>query len=101
MNGQRGSRATEAEARELAADLELQYGTHGPRDPKTVRRLAEPVAVDVWQHEAGVLDAWVQEGGQWIGRVRLADGAVSWVGQDELRPSDAAAGGSDRTGGMA
>lgn len=76
---------TEHEARDQAAELELQYDAHGFRPADTVRRVDPPVPVESWHH-AGVLDAWVRENGEWIGRIRAdEDGAVVWRRQAELR----------------
>ena len=84
MNGHRGRGLSQAEAAEVAADLELQYDVHGARDQTNVRRVSPPVPVDAWQR-AGVLDAWVLENGRWLGRVRLPDGRIAWIDQDDLR----------------
>lgn len=83
-NGQRGSGLDEQTAHEQAADLELQYDAHGYRDRDAVRRVDPPVAVEAFQ-PAGVLDAWVRENGEWIGRVRDADGRYVWIRQSALR----------------
>jgi hypothetical protein len=88
VNGHRGRCQTEDEANALAADLELQYDVHGPRDQANVRRVTPPVPVDVWQR-AGVLDAWVREQGCWVGRVRMPDGRTAWIDQAELRAAPA------------
>jgi hypothetical protein len=88
MNGRRGEEPTAARAQALAADLELQYDAHGPRDPRSVRRPDKPVTVDAWQPRVGELDAWVSEGGEWIGRVKLPDGQIKWISQRELRPAE-------------
>ncbi|MEV4260564.1 hypothetical protein [Kribbella sp. NPDC049584] len=87
VNGHRGRCATEVEANALAADLELQYTVHGPRDPANVRRVDPPITVDAWTPGAGQLDAWVNEGGRWLGRVRRADGRVSFIDQNDIRPA--------------
>src|SRR6266545_8004611 len=86
MNGHRGRCASEAEANALAADLELQYTVHGPRDQADVRRIDPPVPVDGWQPRVGELDAWVNEGGRWLGRVWYPDGRVSFIDQSDIRP---------------
>lgn len=87
-NGWRGRGLPEAAAHQLAADLELQYDAHGPRDAATVRRLDAPQEVDRATWEAGgLLDAWVfsRRDGEWIGRVRNPDGTISWLRSTELR----------------
>jgi hypothetical protein len=71
----------------LAAELELQYTVHGPRDPANVRRVDPPITVDAWTPSAGQLDAWVNEGGRWLGRVRRPDGRVSFIDQNDIRPA--------------
>ncbi len=43
--------------------------------------------VDAWQKSIGDLDAWVSEGGRWLGRVRLSDGRVTWLDQNDIRQS--------------
>jgi hypothetical protein len=88
VNGHRGRCASQVEANALAADLELQYTVHGQRDPTLVRRLAQPVTVDTWNRRAGELDAWINEGGRWIGRVRLSDGQFLWLDEGEIRPAE-------------
>ena len=100
MNGHRGRCATEVEANALAADLELQYTVHGPRDQADVRRVEPPVPVDAWQKSIGDLDAWVSEGGRWLGRIRLPDGRVAWLDQNDIRQSSYSNGdaaGADRS----
>ena len=73
-NGWRGRGLPEAAAHQLAADLELQYDAHGPRDAATVRRLEAPqeVDTDTWE-PGGLLDAWVfsRRDGGWF---NLRDG---------------------------
>lgn len=32
------------------------------------------------------LDAWINEGRRWLGRVRRADGRVSFIDQNDIRP---------------
>ena len=86
-NGQRGSGLAEGDAHAEAADLELQYDAHGYRPADTVRRVDPPVAVDAWR-PAGVLDAWVRENGEWIGRVRDRDGKFVWIRDTELRRTE-------------
>ena len=79
-------------AHQLAADLELQYDAHGPRDAETVRRLEFPQPVDraTWQ-SGGLLDAWVlnRRDATWVGRVRRTDGTIDWIPSAELRPHQA------------
>lgn len=87
VNGWRGKDLTEAAARQLAADLEVQYTAYGPRPADDVRRVeaAKPVEfVATWQ--TGELDVWVRDGGQWVGRVRDREGRFSWVPAGEVRP---------------
>jgi hypothetical protein len=91
INGHRGRCDSQTEAYALAADLELQYNAHGPRDPATVRKLDQPLAVDGWRRHIGELDAWISEGGRWLGRVTLPDGQVVWLDESELRPTGRAA----------
>jgi hypothetical protein len=90
--GQRDERSsrkdlTPVEAYALAADVELQYRVHGPRDQANVRRVSPPVPVDAWQERVGELDAWVNEDGRWLGRVRLPDGRVAWIDESDVRPT--------------
>jgi hypothetical protein len=40
-----------------------------------------------WQ-PAGVLDAWVHEKGEWIGRIRAVDGRFVWIRGAELRRAE-------------
>jgi hypothetical protein len=42
-----------------------------------------------WQL-AGVLDAWVRENGEWIGRIRRDDGRIVWIRAAELRQTNGA-----------
>jgi hypothetical protein len=73
-----------------AAELELQYDVHGNRSAETVQRVDPPVPVErAWQL-AGVLDAWVRENGEWIGRVRRDDGRIVWIRGAELRQTKGA-----------
>jgi hypothetical protein len=86
-NGQRGSGLSEQDAHEQAAELELQYDAHGYHDAETVRRVDPPIPVDVFQ-PAGVLDAWVRENGEWIGRVRGLNGRYAWIRRADLRQTE-------------
>ncbi|WP_344222326.1 hypothetical protein [Kribbella sancticallisti] len=83
-NGLRGSGLHEAEAHRQAAELELQYDAHGYRPAETYQKVDPPKHVQAWQ-PAGVLVAWVREGGEWLGQVRDDDGRYHWVPGDELR----------------
>ena len=87
-NGQRGSGLSEQEARDQAAELELQYDAHGYRGHDDVRRVDPAVPVETWQ-AAGVLDAWVRENGAWTGRVRQPDGTFVWIRRPDLRRTEA------------
>jgi len=74
MNGHRGRGLSQAEAAEVAADLESQYDVHGAGDQANIRRVSPPVPGDAWQR-AGVLDAWVLENGRWAECGSLTDGS--------------------------
>ena len=67
---------TGVEANALAADLELQHTVHGPGDSANVRCVDPPLTVDAWPPRACQLDAWVTEGGRWLGHVRRT--ATAW-----------------------
>jgi hypothetical protein len=85
LNGKRGSGLAEQDAHDQAAELELQYDARGYRSAETVQRVDPPVPVErAWQI-AGVLDAWVRENGEWIGRVRRDDGRIVWIRAADLR----------------
>jgi hypothetical protein len=73
------NRLDEPQAHELASELELQYDAHGPRTPDSVRRVQprRPVDQAVWQ-TGGVLEAWVQQGEDWFGRVHGMAGDLLW-----------------------
>ena len=89
-NGQRGSGLAEQEAHDQAAELKLEYDAHGYRAADTVQRIDPPVPVErAWQH-IGVLDAWVRENGEWIGRVREREGRIVWIRGVELRQAEEA-----------
>jgi YD repeat-containing protein len=75
----------EQDAHDQAAELELQYDAHGYRSAETVQRVDSPVPVERAWKVAGVLDAWVRENGEWIGRVRGADGRIVWIRGAEVR----------------
>jgi hypothetical protein len=75
----------EQDAHDQAAELELQYDAHGYRSAATVQRVDPPVRVERACQLAGVLDAWVRENGEWIGRVRGDDGRIVWIRGAELR----------------
>ena len=80
----------EQDAHDQAAELELQYDAHGHRSADTVQRVDPPVPVErAWQL-AGVLDAWVRENGEWIGRIRRDDGRIVWIRGAELRQTKGA-----------
>ncbi|WP_344216049.1 hypothetical protein [Kribbella sancticallisti] len=42
------------------------------RTARAIPRLDEPVPFDAWSRQVGELDAWIREGGEWIGRVKAA-----------------------------
>jgi hypothetical protein len=85
-----GWRATgidsEAKAREVASDLDVQYDAHGPRAADAVRRVdpSQPVQRARWL--TGELDVWIRDNGEWYGRFRDSDGAITWVPGTDLRP---------------
>lgn len=85
-----GWRATaiddEAKAYELASDLDVQYDAHGPRAADKVRRVdpAQPVQRAAWA--TGELDVWINDNGEWLGRVRDNNGHVTWVPGKDLHP---------------
>jgi YD repeat-containing protein len=80
----------EQDAHDQAAELELQYDARGYRSAETVQRVDPSVPVErAWQL-AGVLDAWVRENGEWIGRVRGDDGRIVWIRAAELRQTKGA-----------
>jgi hypothetical protein len=89
VNGWRASDLTEAQAHAMATDLDVQYDAHGPRPAEAVRRVepAQRVQRAQW-HGGGVLDVWIREKGEWLGRVRDADGQISWVPGPDLRPEE-------------
>jgi hypothetical protein len=39
-------------------------------------------------HDGGVLDVWIRDNGEWLGRVRDPDGRITWVPGADLRPTD-------------
>jgi hypothetical protein len=47
-------------------------------------KLPVPVESAVWS-TAGVLDYWVREGMEWLGRVRGPDGHHVWIKASDLR----------------
>ncbi|MGW6200032.1 hypothetical protein ACWF0M_28080 [Kribbella sp. NPDC055110] len=85
-----GWRATglddERQARELAAELDVQYDAHGPRAADAVRHVdpAQPVQRATWS--TGELDVWIRDKGVWLGRFRDQDGQITWVPGTDLRP---------------
>src|SRR3954454_25064525 len=84
LNGQRGSGLAEQDAHDQAAEPELRYDARGHRSAEAVQRVDPPVPVArAWQL-AGVLDAWVRENGEWLGRVRGDDGRIVWIRAAEL-----------------
>jgi hypothetical protein len=80
----------EQDAHDQAAEFELRYDARGYRSADTVQRVDPPVPVKrAWQL-AGVLDAWVRENGEWIGRIRRDDGRIVWIRAAELRQTKGA-----------
>jgi hypothetical protein len=90
LNGQRGSGLAEQDAHDQAAELELQYDAHGYRSADTVQRIDPPVPVERARQLAGVLDAWVHENGERIGRIRRDNGRIEWIRGAELRQTKGA-----------
>jgi hypothetical protein len=90
VNGWRASGLTDAATAErMKVDLDLQFDAHGPRPANSVRLVAPAKSVERpsgWI--SGVLDAWIFEDGQWLGRVRDADGYMTWVPGSVLRPGN-------------
>lgn len=87
VNGWRASGLrTEAEAHQVASDLEVQYDTHGPRPAEAVRRIdpAQPVQRARW--DPGELDVWIRHNGEWLGRFCDENGRVTWIPGSDLRP---------------
>ncbi|MGW1341320.1 hypothetical protein ACWCOV_09720 [Kribbella sp. NPDC002412] len=78
----------EAEATELAADLNARYDSYGERGPEAVRwcKPSVPVAVRRWRL-AGTIDVWIRDRGEWYGRVCDDSGRVRWYPADDLRPA--------------
>jgi hypothetical protein len=77
-----------AAAEQMKTDLDLQFNAHGPRPADDVRSVDPPQPVEhltAW--EPGELDAWIRDGGQWLGRLRDRDGHVAWIPQSDLRPA--------------
>jgi hypothetical protein len=85
-----GWRATgidgEAQARELAFDLDVQYDAHGPRAADAVRRIdpSQPVRRATWS--TGELEVWIRHNGEWLGKFRDENGELAWVPGGDLRP---------------
>ncbi|GAA0943389.1 hypothetical protein GCM10009554_36580 [Kribbella koreensis] len=53
----------------MKTDLDLQFNAHGPRPADEIRSVdpAQPVEhLVAW--EPGELDAWIRDGGQWLGQ---------------------------------
>jgi hypothetical protein len=90
VHGWRANDLTELDAHQVASELEIQYDAHGPRSGDAVRRVdpARQVQRAEW-HSAGVLDVWIHDNGEWLGRVREPDGRISWVRAGDLRPENA------------
>ncbi|MFI5736141.1 hypothetical protein ACIA49_38865 [Kribbella sp. NPDC051587] len=89
VNGWRSKNfSDEAAASRAAAELELQYDAHGPRNPDTVRRQDAPRQVQrVEWVPAGKLYAWVLTDREWYGLVcDDDDGRMTYVPGDQLRP---------------
>ncbi|WP_132154873.1 hypothetical protein [Kribbella antiqua] len=79
---------SEAEAADLAADLNATYDTYGEHGPDVLRwcRPAVPVAARRWK-PAGTIDVWIRDRGEWYGRVCDDTGRVRWYPADDLRPA--------------
>ena len=82
----RATDLAENEAKEKAADLNVVFDQYGQRTNAERREVRPPVAVEAatW-HDAGHMDYWVKERGEWWGRVRGPDGHPTWVRAGELR----------------
>ena len=89
VSGWRATDLTEHQAHATATDLDIQYDAHGPRPATSVRRVepAQQVQRAEW-HDGGVLDVWIRDNGEWLGRVRDRDGRITWVPGPALRPTD-------------
>src|SRR5687768_4560774 len=88
VNGWRVTNLDRAAAEQMKTDLELQFNAQGTRPPDDIRTVDPPQPVEqlvAW--ESGELDAWIREGGQWLGRVRDRNGNIAWVPQSDLRPA--------------
>jgi hypothetical protein len=84
--GWRETNLSEHEAQQQAGDMSVMHGPYGQRDNADRRQVRPPVPVQTSEwHEAGELDYWVRERGQWWGRVREQDGSFTWHPADRLR----------------
>jgi hypothetical protein len=77
---------TEAEAREVAFDLEAQYDAHGPRPVDAIRKVDPAVPVLRASWTTGELYIWIRDQGTWLGRFRDEAGRVDRVPGKDLRP---------------
>jgi hypothetical protein len=76
----------EAEARRRAMDLDVVFDQDRQRRPEHRRQVDPPVPVEAATWVAtGELDYWVRERGEWWGRVRGADGYLTWIRAVDLR----------------
>ncbi|HEY5846139.1 MAG TPA: hypothetical protein VIT42_05040 [Microlunatus sp.] len=85
-NGWRAVDLGEAEAQQQAMDLDVDFNQYGQRDSADRREVRPPARVEqaTWA-EAGELDWWIRERGEWLGRVRDAQGRMLWIKAGDLR----------------
>jgi len=87
VSGLRATDLAQDQAYEMATELDIQYDAHGPRSTNAIRKVDPQQQVDrVERQPAGVLDVWIRDAGEWLGRVRTPDGHVSWIQADHLLP---------------
>jgi hypothetical protein len=87
--GWRATDLTEDEAHEQAADMNVTFNQYGRRADEDRRAVDPPIDVEIatWSG-AGVLDWWVKERQEWMGRVRGPNGHQRWIKAVDLRPKN-------------
>lgn len=84
--GWRADNLGENDARQQAANMNVMFNQWHQRAENERREVKPPIPVESAEWStAGLLDYWVREDMEWLGRVRDPDGRYVWIRASDLR----------------